>query len=413
MRHFMLVLSLLLIGLLPLQAQSDEIFAFDNGVQLTYPSDASVRASRANDNVVFVMFEGDQTIQIANNEFVGEESGLGLSATGDDILLWWMDFLFEGGVDVDPSEFLSLIVGDYEGVTVAYRTEDGQIGSAMILYLHNIDSDDQWIALNGLGDSFGIGALVLSVADSVHPTAIRVVKTQSNNTPRSVACTIRTSDTDTVQLRVGPGTNRGVYAFLPANVNFTPLGQATADDGSMWFQLDREKVAPNSAAAEAWVAAEAVDTTGDCTAIGESDAPPIVPIVQQPPNTGGASDPPAASGGSIPNSGIWHFTSNSYSDASCIGYDNFRFNEEVQSFDTYIRVQGGGSSFLNQDENHSDLYVRTAPGQYQGSFTWDDGTNSQLYLTVVSSRYMVGSMIYNFTLDGLQCSATVGVTLTQ
>jgi hypothetical protein len=83
---------------------------------------------------------------------------------------------------------------------------------------------------------------------------------------------------DNVVVRVGPGENRGALLHLPAIQSFHVLGQATAEDGSLWWQLDAEEVAPNRSANEVWVAQNEVSERGECEQITESTSPPIIPI---------------------------------------------------------------------------------------------------------------------------------------
>ncbi|MBI5958174.1 MAG: FecR domain-containing protein [Chloroflexi bacterium] len=73
-----------------------------------------------------------------------------------------------------------------------------------------------------------------------------------------------------VQIRVGPGFNRGILDYLDANQPFDVLGQAPGNDGSLWWQL----LVPN--VAQAWVNQVDVTATGDCARVGEADAPPII-----------------------------------------------------------------------------------------------------------------------------------------
>ena len=90
-------------------------------------------------------------------------------------------------------------------------------------------------------------------------------------------CTVSSEDVDTVQLHVGPGTNRGVISFLPASVQIAATGQITLRNKSIWYQLDKSQAAPNGTAArQLWVAAVDVLLSGDCEQIGETAAPPII-----------------------------------------------------------------------------------------------------------------------------------------
>lgn len=80
-------------------------------------------------------------------------------------------------------------------------------------------------------------------------------------------CTVRADAGSSARLYVGPGFNRSVVAFLPTEQDFLVIGRAFADDGSEWFKLDKSEAAPQSAAYEVWVLADAVDALGGCAAV--------------------------------------------------------------------------------------------------------------------------------------------------
>jgi hypothetical protein len=106
------------------------------------------------------------------------------------------------------------------------------------------------------------------------------------------ACTIQTPQ-QFVALRVGPGFNRSIRMFLPVNQLFSVIGQTQAADGSLWWQLQVEGIP------EAWVLQSDVLASGDCQAVPQVTAPPIiVPVVPQvpvgtlpPPVTPGTQEP--------------------------------------------------------------------------------------------------------------------------
>jgi hypothetical protein len=104
-------------------------------------------------------------------------------------------------------------------------------------------------------------------------------------------CTVLTTQNN-VAMRVGPGFNRGVRDYLKANTPFPVIGQATAPDGSLWWQIQVPGVP------EAWVLQSDVISSGDCQTVGQAAPPPLilprptaVPTqVSQP--SGGPTEPP-------------------------------------------------------------------------------------------------------------------------
>jgi len=121
----------------------------------------------------------------------------------------------------------------------------------------------------------------------------------------SEPCTVSAAEAGTATVRVGPGENRTAITYLPAGTAFSVLGAGEASDGSQWWKLDKAEVAPQSAAAELWVAQDDVSASGDCAAVGAADAPPIIPITapQPPASSGGAATNPPPSGGPVASSG--------------------------------------------------------------------------------------------------------------
>lgn len=91
----------------------------------------------------------------------------------------------------------------------------------------------------------------------------------SPTTVRAVTCTVRT-DSDEVQVHVGPGRNRGVRAYLPKDEDIPVIGKANDRRGNLWWQIDLPKIE------QAWVADEDVTTKGDCTSVGVEPTPVVV-----------------------------------------------------------------------------------------------------------------------------------------
>lgn len=131
-------------------------------------------------------------------------------------------------------------------------------------------------------------------------------------------CTILTEEARTVRVRVGPGENRTSVTFLPADVDIEVTGQTKDDNGNLWYQVDKETAAPERAINEAWVSATEVETSGSCDDIADTTAPPIIPIIAQPPpasasdlgadDTDSDSEEETTALGTMPNGGLWTVT---------------------------------------------------------------------------------------------------------
>ncbi|MBL8145135.1 MAG: hypothetical protein JNL34_02010 [Anaerolineae bacterium] len=240
------------------------------------------------------------------------------------------------------------------------------------------------------------------------------------NAGSGVACTVSASAANTSQLRVGPGENRSAIAFLPANTDVTVTGRIVLNDGSVWFQLDKAEAAPQgSAAAELWVIADAVETSGDCDQVGETNAPPVIPISVAPPPAAtlapGEAAPPPAQPGALPSPGTWTLTLDPVMNASCLGYENV----SVPTADVYTSTSWSGNlSIVNNGAFNfdGDTFQRLGSsnsfaGTIRFSYTEGGTTDTQVRFDLISSSSMSGQIVDNYTYDdGTPCSDTVTFT---
>lgn len=89
-------------------------------------------------------------------------------------------------------------------------------------------------------------------------------------------CAIR-ADREGVSVRVGPGTLRGIFTSLNPGIEYTVIGFAESEDGSLWWQLDKTQFAGHSSVISLWVAQADVTPLGDCFQIPQGDIPPVIP----------------------------------------------------------------------------------------------------------------------------------------
>jgi hypothetical protein len=107
--------------------------------------------------------------------------------------------------------------------------------------------------------------------------------TDTGPAPPAEPCTVRTTSAS-VEIRVGPGTNRGVRDYLPRNQSIDVVGQYTDNSGILWFKIQP----PNYNPAEAdryWVRASNVNQSGDCENVPDASASQLVPQKPPPQNT--------------------------------------------------------------------------------------------------------------------------------
>ena len=413
---YLILLTLLLVAVVPALGQDvdlPETFTFETGTTFNYPADSQAVQDETAPEFASIELGDNQFLNLLDYAFFEAE---GLEASDDltDALAWYIDYLFSGTValDADEVEALDDEIGR-EALRLSYVDDAGNM--ALLIAVRFDDGTFGLIDAFTEDADFKAEEVALAVATSFNNDTTETGAAPAAVVDDATPCMVSTDRAGVVQLRVGPGTNRTVYAFLPAGHEFTPLGKAAASDDSEWFQLDKDEVAPNAAAAEAWVAVDDVDSSGNCETIGEAAAPPVIPIVPAAPPADSSSSgdngeaAPVPAGGQVPQSGAWTVSTNDYVDASCAGGPNVRGNVPAQSFAVSISVRGGGASFTTSGDN----FVKTGPGQYTGSTTFPDGTNAQVYLTVNSPTLMTGSGVLNFTLEGEMCSGTIGLRMTR
>jgi hypothetical protein len=183
------------------------------------------------------------------------------------------------------------------------------------------------------------------------------------------------------------------------------------------FQLERAEVATQADAAEAWVAAEAVDTTGNCDALGEASAPPIVPIIPAAPaasSGGGESGSTSGDTGSTQSSaapapGTWTISYAGTGKGSCLDDAEWTFDFGVDWGADVVPLSLSGSAIILDGSRLNQIQ----PGVYSGIYTLSNGNSFQLMLTPVSSTLLTGQAILTGQVDGRTCSNTVAVTVTK
>jgi hypothetical protein len=254
----LVVILVLSIRLLAQQEAETETIRFsDESFPLSFDIPAGFELSLSEEEPIFVLMTSETgTLRLYSADVL---ASLAENSAVEEIL---SDFLVQEAIDetLDPSAVRGL---DTEETIFVYEGEDYQA----YLLLNADDSSILGILL--VEDEFSEEDVV-ELASSIEIQSI-------NNEP----CLVSTDQDRSVRIHVGPGTNRSAIAFLAVGESFLVLGEAEASDGSRWFKLDKNEVAPSSSALETWVAADDVIQEGNCDAIGEAFAPPIIPIISQ------------------------------------------------------------------------------------------------------------------------------------
>ena len=246
------------------------------------------------------------------------------------------------------------------------------------------------------------------VYESALPDALQIMESlQVGEAAAGVSaepCQVRAASAK-VDLRVGPGTNRGIYTSMTTGVSYGVLGKKTLSDGSLWWRLDTD----TGDAGELWVADADVESTGNCDMVQDVDAPPIIfgPPPPPPPSSEGTSgEEPSANPSKIPANGRWYFAPASEIMVSCEGGSTRRFSTAdwgLTAFTAQVTaspdgswVSVGGDMFYGRD----------------GYYTWSMTTGGA-YLSwhlYVHSPTQMGADIAVAPL-GVSCSGTVPVSV--
>lgn len=217
-----------------------------------------------------------------------------------------------------------------------------------------------------------------------------------------IPCTVSANTADTAQLRVGPGTNRGAISFLPANTSVTATGRIELDDGSVWYQLNKDQAAPNgTAASELWVWENHVTLNGGCDQLGEAVPPPIIPINAAPP--AGSTPAPEIS----PVGGLWSVNPNNSLNVSCRGLPSFYIltseildepfeSMQVTVLDSNTFTIGTGS------------IARVAGNNRFSGIIEAEGMRGEIQITLTSATTLTGQMVFYVVAEGTSCSASLG-----
>ncbi len=303
----------------------------------------------------------------------------------------------------------------------AFSSSDGRTEQMEVFVTLNDGLYGKVVVVTDIGGLVNYADLIDAMITSFHntnsPDDAPVSSSGSTSVPESsgVACTVRTGSANSAQLRVGPGTNRGAISFLPVDSDVTVTGRIELDGGGVWYQLDKSQAAPDgTAAAELWVSAESVDASGDCDHVGETSAPPIIPIAVAPPvsagDAGAPSDQPSgatAGANALPTTGNWTLFINANANASCEGYENVSFSstELYNSLTDTFYVYTVNRDTFNYGQSNFNRIAGT--NSFYGSFSLEGNTNAQMRFELVSPTSMRGSITGNYVIDGINCSTTI------
>jgi len=323
-------------------------------------------------------------------------------------------------VELDPEAIKTVAINQRRAARINFETDETTGGLVAVL-LSDRESIGVVSYIITTEDVDDVEELTATIDEVVASFDIGDGSSAGEGESGGEACVLSTADANTVQLRVGPGFNRTVIAFLPASVDFEALGQTTDDDGAVWFRLDETLAAPGKAVNEIWVLGDDVDQSGDCANVVDDDAPPIIPITQpQPtavPQTDASGETTApegpavpetvtdSSGAIVPEQGTWMMEFNSGNVECDFGFSGGANPVTGSITDTLV---GGGSAGFTFD---GDFYEFIGDNTYQTFtiYSLESGGEAvvRFTFTMTSSRTATGS--YGAVVD--RCTYFAPLTL--
>ncbi|MBK8137933.1 MAG: hypothetical protein IPK52_19320 [Chloroflexi bacterium] len=233
-------------------------------------------------------------------------------------------------------------------------------------------------------------------------------------------CAASTRFERTVRMRVGPGDNRGPFAYLPANQMFSVSGQFPEGDGDIWLRLDKRQVPDSDAAEELWVKQSDVNLSGRCDALPTTEAPPVAPGNPQP-----TAIPTALPGPEIvpfsrlPEEGAWLLQLKPTYTVVCgtlpafsgsVGDVSQELAENGLAGILSVNADGAVLTFSALGSDY--VFTRSTPGIYSGPLQLGV-LPTFATLTVLSTRLIDLQVHYTQEAGRATCTAIIGATLTK
>jgi hypothetical protein len=415
MKHVLMVLSLLMV-VFPVSAQRQsagsettvEIGAFtvaltDDWALADEDFEALYAVDEEFEPVVLAGTDGLEAILVDGAVF----TDIAADATAEEALLAALLAVYEVEIEADDLE-----TAEIDGVdAVFWSYEDADSVEDAV-----ISGEVYWVTVDGASLFIDVYAEESVFADSAEAVDALLVGVQLGEAEdvetEAVACFVSTETARTATVRVGPGTNRTSLLFLNVGTDYPVTGRFVAENETVWYQLDKQVVDPNTSAAELWVAQSDVNETGDCDLVGEASAPPIRPIVPSAPADGSTVDGSTAQPGTVPQNGQWVITFADRGVASCIGTGSIDYEArqalggQMSTPASPLTVAQGGASF----DYDGFTFNLVSPGNYFGSININRSV-FMIRVNVVNTGFMTGEAVIDVPTVFSRCSATIGITI--
>lgn len=241
------LIALLLSAAIPALAQDidlSETYTLDDGTTFQYPGDWTLENAKNS----FLNVSDDQTQLFIIDPVSLEDFGFSDDADLRDALTGYFEDIFAGQIKFDKKKLQDLEIDGREAVRYDYEDPEGD--GALLIALRLSDGSIALIDSVSLDGELTEADTVLAIAATLDRNGEAAGAGGGGGAAvPTTPCTV-TTDRNNVAVRVGPGTNRATFVFLPSGMDFDVLGKAEIDD-HMWWKLDKQAVAPKKSAAEA------------------------------------------------------------------------------------------------------------------------------------------------------------------
>ena len=408
----LLLLICIWVLMIPSLAQSElnTQYIFENGATLEYPDTWLLQEQDG------VVLQSSSTVLylLPQDDFEEKYANLNVPAQ---ILREYLDDTFELLVEFDVSDVVVDIVGGNEFASysflnaletnttvIVFQSSDGSRHLAEVASVKEILTEEPEVFQ--ILASYQVPPPEQTATPTPESTA-SVTEVFATATPQPTViiasdtpeppCTIQSNPGIDVNVRVGPGTNRGILAFLPREQSFEVIGKAIGSDGFLWWQLDREGISNNPDIDTVWVSDVPVQSSGACDLVEEVEAPPF--IQADSPQSLSESNPSASNTFPI-NSGVWTLYTGQFTVSCADSSSSYASSVPAERVNMQVDSQGnisiGGNILIN---SQPDIY-------FSNNFDYK-GTIGSIQLLGQASNRLNGQMSFS----GGGCLITTPVTL--
>ncbi len=219
---------------------------------------------------VYTFSQGDLSITLTLPDVLASQLDLTAAVDAADVLVEAYSTMSDQTLD-KAADIQTQTSGERAMATHEFQTDDGT-GRGISVVLEVAPGQFALMEFHAPADAY----------ETALPDALQIMESlQASEVAAGVsaeACQVRAANAY-VDLRVGPGSNRGVFTSMNAEESYDVLGKKTLPDEGLWWRLDTATGDAN----ELWVADAEVETSGNCEQVADVNAPPLIFAPPPPP----------------------------------------------------------------------------------------------------------------------------------